>query len=325
MNDKHIAKKTAEQSSDPIFEKNQALFAADRQPASDGVLLTKQHSRRVTMVVSVAVVSLAVIIILATLVIRSLSLNVTESQSSHVPSDKDYPEEISASEKQTVSQKVVSALGQKYGSTASFKVLNMKKGKLFIADSGSHQYFNIEMHIKSPEIESDFNIDYVRRTDNLWSVLQVKYQYDIIDAFKAVNSSIASVNFSLSDYDGLSGDSEKDFNSLDTKIGHVPSQSDMRALIQSIDITWVSANGADKYKNGIEEFIAARKPEIKKLYAYIAITYPRIPKGVGVTSVEIDFGNGVKIRISPLSKDIMVTAQGNSAETVDYQWSELVD
>jgi hypothetical protein len=325
MNNKHNDKESSVQSLDPILEKNHALFPEDQQLTPDGVLPTKKRSRRVTIVVLVAAVSLAVIIVVATLVISSLVLNTTEGQSSHSPGDKDYPVQLSASEEQAVSQEVVSTLRQKYGSAASFKVLNMKKGKLFIADLGSHAYFNIKMHIKSSEIESDFNVDYERRTDDLWSVLQAKYQYDIIDALKAVNSSIDSASFSLSDYGGLSGDSDKDFSSLNTKIGHVPSRRDVEALIQSIDITCGSADGVDEYKNGIEEFITAKKSEIKKLYAYIAVTYPRIPKGIGVTSVVIDFGNGVIVRISPLSKDIVVTEQGNGAETVDYEWSELVD
>lgn len=325
MDNKHNDKKSSVQGLDPILEKNHAMSLRDQQLTPGGAPPTKKRFSRVTIVVLVAAVSLAVIIVVATLVISPLALNVTEGQSSYSPGDKDYPVQLSASEKQAVSQEVVSALGKKYGSAASFKVLNMKKGKRFIADSGSHEYFNIEMHIKSSEIESDFNVDYVRRTDDLWSRLQVKYQYDIIDALKAVNSSIDSASFSLSDYGGLSGDGDKDFNSLNTKIGHVPGRRDVEALIQSIDITCGSADGVDEYENGIGEFIAAKKSEIKKLYAYIAVTYPRIPKGIGVTSVVIDFGNGVIVRISPLSKDIVVTEQGNSAETVHYDWSELVD
>ncbi len=202
----------------------------------------------------------------------------------------------------------------------------MEKGEYHIGDvAGPQSYFNIKMHVKCSEFEADFSVNYLNRTDDVWSKIQEKYKSNITDGFKIVNSSVSAVSYSLSDYDGNIGDNVNDFESIDTQIGHIPTQKDVELLVQSISVGYEYGNSAHKYKNGVNEFVTSKKPEIKKLYAYITQTFPRIPKGIGATSVEVDFGNDVTIRMFPLAKDILIIEQGNIVESIDYKWGELVD
>ncbi len=298
----------------------------DNQSDSSNQPLPKKHYKKVVTIALVTIVSLAAIIGVGILVFKSSSPHIAENKSPNFPQDKHYPEKISASEKQKVSQEVISKLEKKYGSTTSFQVVNMEKGEYHISDvAGPQSYFNIKMRIKSPEIEADFSVNYLNRTDDVWSKMQDKYKNSITNGFKAVNSSVSTVSYSLSDYNGNIGDNVKDFESIDTQIGHIPTQKEVELLIQSISISYEHGNSANKYKNGIDEFVASKKPEVKTLYAYITQTFPRIPKGIGATSAEIDFGNAVTIRIFPLAKDILIIEQSNSVESVGYKWEELVN
>ena len=68
-------------------------------------------------------------------------------------------------------------------------------------------------------------------------------------------------------------------------------------------------------------FIITVLLDIKELSDLIEQNYPRVPQGLGNTSVEISFGNGVIVRISPLSKSILAI-QGNN--TIEYNWSDIL-
>ncbi len=326
MDNKNESEQLSEQNLDPSLGNEQTLLKSEQQLVSNNLPPTKKYHKKAVIVASVTLVTLATIISVKIIAVNQPKQHVSGIQSLYSRQDKDYPETISTTQKELVTREVVSTLKRKYGDTASFQVLSMEKGKYVIGDvSGSQKYFDIKMHIISPVIESDFAVDFMSRTDDLWTVLQEKYKNNITSGLKTVNNTISSVSFSLSDYNGYHRKGSNNFESIDTRIGHVPSQRDVEQLVQSLNVTYGSVHTSNIGSDSINQFVAEKKPELRKLYTYISETYPRIPEGIGATSVSIDYVNGVTIRISPLAKEITVINHGDIAKNVDYQWSELAN
>lgn len=270
--------------------------------------------------ISIVGVVLLIIIFITAQMINTQHALIPADRQAYFPPDVDYPEVVSADEQALVSDDVTAMLSSKYGKTANFEVLKIEKGVFKIGDvSEPQKYFRVDVRLDSPDIKTDFTVNYLKRTDDLWDKLQETYQPNTLAEFKEINDDVSAVSYSLSHYSGTPGGLTTDYASLDTVLGHIPNQQDINALVKSIDITLDGQDSGD-YK----EVIGANKPELKELYAYIVQNYPLIPQGVGSTMVEVDFGNGVIVRILPLAKRILVEENQRPVDDVDYKWSELV-
>lgn len=235
---------------------------------------------------------------------------------------KNVVENIDELEKKEITEEVISKLNKKYGNN-SFEILNIEKGFRSGLDYDvyiNEKYFNIGIHMTNSDFDTNFTVDYIKNTDNLIQSLENSYKQNIIKELKSINNNINSVNYDLSDYNGILGNSGKEYMSLDTIYGKIPSQKDINSLVHVLHI-YCRYAGEIKNSEDTKNFIHNVKPDIKELYNYISQNYPRIPQGTGSTSVEIDFGNGVVLRIFPLSKNLLV-AQGTNA--IEYNWSDIL-
>ncbi len=79
----------------------------DNQSTSINPPTPKKHRKKVVLAALITICSLATIIGVGILVIKPFAPRVSENQSPSFPQDKNYPEKISATEKQKVSQEVI--------------------------------------------------------------------------------------------------------------------------------------------------------------------------------------------------------------------------
>ena len=262
------------------------------------------------------------LIVIATVIYILKNNNENSTYPQETSNVKNLVENISESEKEKITQEIISKLNQKYGDN-NFEILNMEKGSRSGLDDDvyiNENYFNIDVHMTTSEFDTNFTVDYLNNTDSLIQSLESNYNQNILEELKNVNSNINSVDYNLNDFNGNLNDSGKTFMSLDTIYGHIPSQEDIDLLVHDLNI-YCSYSEEVNNSEDTRNFITTVTPDIKKSYDFIEQNYPRIPQGLGNTSVEISFGNGVIVRISPLSKSILAI-QGNN--TIEYNWSDIL-
>lgn len=271
------------------------------------------------------VILTVIIIITIILVLQGLNKNKIDDNSivygkSNI---KEEITEIDEVEKKKVEEEIIGKLNKKYGNN-NFKILNMKKGSRSGIDYDviiDENYFDIDVQMQNSENEISFVVDYINKTDNLIEILESNYEDNILNRFKNINSKVHTIDYYLSDYNGTSDDSEEDYKSLDTIYNEIPKQNDIDLLVNSLHI-YCGYEGEFKDEHEIENFINSVKLDIQELYLYIQLNFPRIPQGVSNTTVEINFGNGVVLRIYPLSKSLGVS-QGNNY--IEYEWQEILE
>lgn len=269
-----------------------------------------------------------IIIIITTVII---SIKIKQNSPKYIENDTYLPgnsdvknkvENIDELEKDRITEEVISKLNKKYGNN-NFEVINMEKGSRSGLDYDvfiNETYFNINIHLTNDDIDTNFIVDYLKNTDNLMQSLKDSYKQNILKELKSINDNINTVDYYLSDYNGILGNSGAEYMSLDTIYGKIPSQEDINSLVHDLHI-YCKYSGNINNSDEAKKFIDTVKSDIKEIYNNICQNYPRIPQGIGATSVEISFGNGVILRIFPLSKSIL-TIQGSN--TIEYNWSDIL-
>lgn len=273
----------------------------------------------------ISIIVFIIIILIAILTI--IYIKKYNSKSSTYPQGtsnvKNVVENIDELEKKEITEEVIAKLNKKYGNN-NFEILNIEKGSRSGLDYDvyiNEKYFNISVHMTNSDFDTNFTVDYIKNTDNLIQSLESSYKQNIIKELKSINNNINSVNYNLSDYNGILGNSGKEYMSLDTTIyGKIPSQEDINLLVHDLHI-YYRYTGEVTNNEDTKSLINTVKTDIKELYNYISQNYPRIPRGTGATSVEINFGNGVILRIFPLSKSILAIQGSN---TIEYNWSDIL-
>lgn len=325
-NKNNISREDNEKSNISNVETTGIEIQTGQQTDGNSLAQSRRNFKKIKIAAIIFVALLATILCFFLLEKSTDTSSNTDNQQISFPPDTDYPEEITDSEKKTVTDEVVAALNRKYGTEASFEVLEMKKGEYELGDvPGRRTYFDIGLRIVSSEINADFSVDYQRMTDNLWTKIQNLYVDEVTSGIQEVDSQFISVSYNLSDYSGFAGDNKHDYESLSTVYGRVPTKVDLEQLVQTLEIYSSQQESVGTEIEDVRKFIDLKKRNINTLYRYISDTYPRIPEGIGVTSVTIDYGNEVAVQLLPLSKTIRIAVQGSYNSGVNYDWADIIE
>ena len=210
------------------------------------------------------------LIVIATVIYILKNNNENSTYPQETSNVKNLVENISESEKEKITQEIISKLNQKYGNN-NFEILNMEKGYRSGLDDDvyiNENYFNIDVHMTTSEFDTNFTVDYLNNTDSLIQSLESNYNQNILEELKNVNSNINSVDYNLNDFNGNLNDSGKTFMSLDTIYGHIPSQEDIDLLVHDLNI-YCSYSEEVNNSEDTRNFITTVTPDIKKLYDFI--------------------------------------------------------